>query len=139
MMQTLKELSRASRFQAMLPAAITERQALDAAIKRAVGSASFSRVLGSIVAECLSAEETGIVLPPPCAATLHHCYHRGDTWTSSRDGAGYACWFYRRHSGEDAGFWTGNESRIDSTGRTWSSRLERAVIDDFGDLVEVAS
>jgi hypothetical protein len=38
--------------------------------------------------------------------------------------------------GERAGVWYGQERRIDDLGRTWERRIN-AVVDDFGDLVEV--
>ena len=116
---------------------ITESQALDAAIKRAVGSTGFARAVGAMVADCLAAEERGIVLPPPCETTLTHRHHRNDSWTDSHDNAGWECYFYRVHEGMRAGIWCGAESRLDSTGKAWVRRFERAVIDDFGDLVEV--
>lgn len=115
----------------------TERQALDAAIKRAIGSTGFARAVGAMVAESLAADERGIVLPPICATTLMHRHYRLDTWTSSTDGAGWSCYFFRMHEGSDAGFWRGCESRLDSTGKPWKRSFNGAVIDDFGELIEV--
>lgn len=34
--------------------------------------------------------------------------------------------------------WRGAESRMDELGRTWTRQIARAVVDDFGNLVEVA-
>lgn len=115
----------------------TERQALDAAIKRAIGSTGFARAVGAVVAESLAADERGIVLPPICATTLSHRHDRLDTWSNSTDGAGWACYFYRLHVGPDAGTWSGCESRLDSTGKSWKRTFHGSVIDDFGNLVEV--
>jgi hypothetical protein len=115
----------------------TERQALDAAIKRALGSTGFVRAVGAAVAESLTADERGIVLPPFCATTLKHLHDRCDTWTSSTDGAGWNCYFYRVFDGRRAGTWCGSESRLDSTGKKWERSIKFAGIDDFGNLVEV--
>lgn len=119
----------------MNAATMTERQALDAAIKRAVGSTGFVRAVGAMVAECLAEQKRGIVLPPPCETTLIHRHH-GDSWTDSADNAGWDCYFYRVYEGQRAGIWCGRESRLDSTGKAWVRRFERAIIDDFGNLVE---
>jgi len=137
-MKRLAEVARAGRFQAMQPAAdITERQALDAAIKRAIGSAGFVHALGAMVADCLTAEERGIVLPPPCESTLTR-HHHGDSWADITDNAGWECYFYRVYEGRRAGIWCGSESRLDSTGKKWVRRFESAIVNDFGDLVEVS-
>lgn len=115
----------------------TERQALDAAIKRALGSTGFVRAVGAVVAESLAEDERGIVLPPFCATTRRHRHQRNDSFTDSTDGAGWNCYFYRVFDGRRAGTWCGAESRLDATGMRWERSITFAVIDDFGNLVEV--
>lgn len=136
-MQTLANIAQQARRAAMQPQATTERQALDAAIKRAVNSTGFARAVGAMVAECLATEERANVLPPPCAATLVHNHNHDDLWVDSSDRAGWESYFYRVFDGQAAGFWRGSESRRDSTGRVWTHTFFRSVVDDFGTLVEV--
>jgi len=78
-------------------------------------------------------EPGSIVLAPP-----------GPVWSKShQDTSSYAyfnegsIWLYRTWSNAGA-TWTGEESRNDAEGRRWTRRIE-AVMDDCGDLVEVAS
>lgn len=77
-----------------------------------------------------------IVLPPLIAP--HHLYA-----TDTRSHTYFTGWdcsqsFYLRHQSESAAKLRGTEDRKDAEGRSWTRPIE-AVLDDFGDLVEVTA
>lgn len=67
---------------------------------------------------------------PPChhGGDFNHAYAYFDNYDTSTRLARY-------HDFPTPG-WVGNEKRLDSSGRVWERRVH-AVIDNFGDLVEV--
>ena len=74
-----------------------------------------------------------VVLAPQGALSHHggdanHAYAYFDNYDTSTRLAHY-------HGDRTPG-WSGHEKRLDSSGRVWERRI-RAVIDNFGDLVEV--
>lgn len=118
---------------------LTERQALDAAIKRAVSSAPFVRSISAALAGVLAPDDGTCVLPPPCQQS------REFEWTNPRHGTGYdiqdnAGYKVRAHKAWHEAFlgmWLVNEERIDGEGVSWHRNYPLMVIDDFGNLVEV--
>lgn len=76
----------------------------------------------------------GTVVLAPHGAPHHH----GATSNSAYayfDNFETAIKLYRFH-GDTTPFWTGYEKRLDASGRTWERHVN-AVVDNFGDLVEV--
>lgn len=128
-MQTLKEVARAGRFAAMQPAAIAERLALNAAIDRAALAGAQA---GQVAITLLSHQH-------PCrpmgsradcnSVSLYPPADIGGVFTS-------AMHINRRHGNELGKTWYGTQTATDSKGRVWE-RWFNAVVDDFGNLVEV--
>lgn len=121
------------------PANLTERQALDAAIKRAVSSAPFVRSISAALAGVLTPDDGTCVLPPPCQQS------RRFEWDEPRTGTGYeirdfAGFEIRAHKSWHEGLrgmWVVNEERVDGEGTRWRRLHPLMVIDDFGNLVGV--
>jgi hypothetical protein len=117
----------------------SERQALDAAIKRAVGSAPFVRAISAALAGVLTPEDGTCVLPPVCQQSRSVVFKnpRYGMHYMVEDSAGYEIsvhmatgeFFHRK--------WIGSESRIDGNGVCWQRHIGQMVMDDFGNLVEV--
>ena len=120
-------------------ATMTERQALDAAIKRAVSSAPFVRSISAALAGVLTPEEGTCVLPPLCQQTRQVKFHnpRHGMGYDVEDGAGYKIGAHQSTHPEMNRQWLISETRLDGEGRSWTSFGGRMVIDDFGNLVEV--
>lgn len=84
-------------------------------------------------ADAVAAAPGTVVLAPHGAP-----YHHGATNNSAYayfDNFETAIKLYRFH-GDTTPFWTGYEKRLDASGRTWERHVN-AVVDNFGDLVEV--
>lgn len=74
-----------------------------------------------------------IVLKPhgaPCR------YDATDTRLCAYFGSYDTSIYLYRHHGNGSAIWTGDESLMDAGGTKWERRI-RAVVDNFGDLVEV--
>ena len=138
-MQTLKQVAKAHRFAVMQPAAITERQALDAAIKRAVSCAPFVQSISAALAGVLTPDDGTCVLPPLCQQSRQVKFHNPSHGMGYdvEDGAGYKIGGHQSTHPEMNRQWLISETRLDGEGRTWTSFGGRMVIDDFGSLVEV--
>lgn len=138
-MQTIKDVAQQARYQAMQPGAISERQALDAAIKRAVGSAAFVRSISAIVAEAMTPDDGACVLPPVCPETRRFeiSLPQWGIGYEISDGAGFSLSACQYRTGDYAGLWLASEERVDGNGACWHRSFGRMVMDDFGNLVKV--
>ncbi|MEJ8846385.1 hypothetical protein [Variovorax rhizosphaerae] len=83
-------------------------------------------------ADAVAPAEGTILLSPPAACDL---YFADDTSCAAYYSGGCRTSLYHHHG---RAYWTGDESRTDGDGRRWERRI-RAVVDDFGALVEVQS
>lgn len=116
-MQTLKEVARQGRFVAMKPQAITEREALDAAI----------------VATPHQPEQ---IMLRRLAADPQRTWWI-DTYCNASTKQGVAvCSFWPHWNVGHSAAWHVNESAYDAKGTRWE-RGYSATVDDFGNLVEV--
>jgi hypothetical protein len=122
-------------------ATMTERQALDAAIKRAVSSAPFVRSISAALATVLTPDDGTCVLPPMCQQTRQVKFHdpRYGMGYDVEDGAGWKIGAHQSTHPNSYLQWLITETRIDGEGQSWTRFGGRMVIDDFGDLVGVAS
>lgn len=123
----------------MNAATMTERQALDAAIKRAVSSAPFVRSISAALAGVLTPDDGTCVLPPLCQQSRQFKYDNpifGMRY-EIRDGAGFSVNVHKCKHESCLGKWIGDERRLDGEGRIWSRTFEFMVVDDFGNLVAV--
>lgn len=137
-MQTLKQTAQQGRFQAMLPPAVAERQALAKAISATMRSAEFGRILTSITEDALdkiAAKPQGIVLTELAGHKKVEFLCR-ETVICVKRGFDNVTWVQRNHAASDPWLWFGDEKQVDQFGRSWERSL-RMVCDDFGDLVEV--
>ena len=87
-------------------------------------------------AEAVTPAPGSVMLPPPVKACGTHStdtsyYVYFDGYSTRKD-------FYLRHQRESQAKWAGSEERTDSDGRRWERRIA-AVVDDFGELVEVVA
>lgn len=117
---------------------MSERQALDAAIKRAVSSAPFVRSISAALAGVLTPEEGTCVLPPLCQQSRQFRYDHpryGMRYTI-HDGAGFEINVHKCSHESCLGKWLGDERRVDGEGLVWERSFGFMVIDDFGNLVE---
>lgn len=119
-MNCLKEVAQQARFQAMQPVAVTKRQALDAAIAAA------------------PQQPEQIVLDLPTGRHRWSGYHQYPALSFSLfDTANRSCGHWgRMHGCEYGTTWYGRAVAFDKNGCKWVRDWD-AVIDDFGDLVEV--
>lgn len=119
----------------------TERQALDAAISAAVNFiAGFEddTIQDGVPAQILAqlraiTHSPAIVLEPPPAFAARYL---SDTSYCSMWAGDFRVSFQRGYNRNWCTPWFGFETRIDQLGRVWERHFH-AVIDDFGDLVEV--
>lgn len=119
-MQRLSEVARKARFAAMQPAAITERQALDAAI-------TATPYIGE-----------QIVLQPAPQKVRVEFWNIGKAITVRDEDYRTVAHVQRDHDSDEPWRWYGSVRLTDQLGREWVRRVQM-VTDDFGDLVEVAS
>lgn len=127
-MQTLKDVAQQARFQAMQPGAISERQALDAAI---TAVANVDPAHGHLVITLDSTQGGCQIMTSNNAVWLYPPIKECIGWNAAVS--------VGRHHGQPSGeTWFGTERAKDAQGRTWE-RTFVAVMDDFGSLVEVAS
>lgn len=63
-------------------------------------------------------------------------YDATDTRLCAYFGDFYTSIYLYRHHGNGSAIWTGDESLVDASGTKWERRI-RAVVNNFGDLVEV--
>jgi len=90
----------------------------------------------ALTAQLLSGLKTGAaeaIYLIPSAGPLRYSEFF-DNYAESPSGSS----FQRRHDGTHGTTWFGTERQIDQHGRTWQ-RSYKAVIDDFGNLVEVSA
>ena len=119
-MQTLKQVAKAHRFAVMQPQPITERQALDAAIA------------------ATPYQPAQIVLDLPVGKHRWSGYHTYPALAFDLfDNAARVCGHWQRTHGCEFGTtWFGRVAAYDQHGNRWE-RGWAAVVDDFGNLVEV--
>lgn len=113
-MQTLKQVAKAHRFAVMQPAAVAERLAL---------------------AAITTHDPEQIVLHPPRGRQMHYCY-QSNFCLDLRSGLSSNTAWRREHQGIHAGYWTGTDELLCHRGTAWRHDFN-AVVDDFGNLVEV--
>ena len=100
-----------------------------------------AELLHTLYAETLAAAEASLPVPPTDTVVLAPhgalCHHHGDSSHTFAyfDNYDTSIRLSRYHDDRTSG-WTGYEKRMDASGRTWERRVN-AVIDNFGDLVEV--
>lgn len=116
-MQRLSQVAKAARFAAMQPAAVAERLAL---------------------AAITTHDPEQIVLQPPNGTHPWSGYHSGHslTFTHFSDDKHQIGYFSRLHGNQYGTGWYGRIMLLDQQGRRWERNYD-AVIDDFGNLVEV--
>lgn len=116
---------------------MTERQALDAAVKRAVSSAPFVRSISAALADVLTPADGSNVLPPVCVQTRRVEFDSDANRYEISDGAGYHLHAHKSSHPEMLGLWLARLQKVDGEGIAWSRTFELMVMDDFGNLVEV--
>lgn len=122
----------------MNAASMSERQALDAAIKRAVSSAPFVRSISAALAGVLKPDDGTCVLPPLCQQSRKFRWsYWGWMGYEVRDNAGYELNAHKSSHEAFSGRWVISESRMDGEGVTWTRQFPLMVMDDFGNLVAV--
>lgn len=122
----------------------TERQALDAAISAAVNFiAGFEddTIQDGVPAQILAqlraiTHSPAIVLEPLPEVAAYSGFLRESNYCAIWAGS-CRIHFHRAYDRRHCTPWFGDETRIDQLGREWEHHFD-AVIDDFGDLVEVA-
>lgn len=119
-MQRLSQVAQQARFAAMLPAAITERQALDAAL-------AATPYIGE-----------QIVLQPAPQKVRVEFWNIGNAINVRDEDYRTVAHVQRDHDSDEPWRWYGSVRLTDQLGREWVRRVAM-VTDDFGDLVEVAS
>lgn len=78
-----------------------------------------------------ASQQAAIELKPAAAEPLRYSEYHG-----ALGGSGGGAHFSRLHDSTHGTTWYGYEKQQDQLGRTWERRYS-AVVDDFGDLVEV--
>lgn len=125
----------------MNAANMTERQALDAAIKRAVSSAPFVRSISAALAGVLTPDDGTCVLPPMCQQSRKFKWENSCSWNGSRyeisDNAGYELSAHKSSHEAFRDKWIVSEERLDGEGVRWHRTYPLMVMDDFGNLVAV--
>ena len=100
-----------------------------------------AELLHALYAETLAAAEASMNGPPAGAIVLSPhgacCHHRADATTAFAyfDNYSTRIRLHRLH-GHPTQIWSGWEQRIDASGAQWERSMQ-AVVDNFGDLVEV--
>lgn len=119
---------------------------LQAAVKKALHSASFAKFMGSAIqlalAETREATAGDVQLPAPAGPFSFNLRHYGNTvlYTASTEGYTHSVHLQRQAVPQDPkqmGIWFGREERKDAQGRRWTYWLPDHVVDDFGTLVPV--
>lgn len=118
---------------------------LQAAVKKALHSASFTKFMSQAVQTALSevqGKTAGLVFPAqtkPCRINWSdsHGYRSYMVSNPNRTHTVEMQCGYMPDRPTMRGIWYGNEERIDEKGRRWSLNIGHHVQDDFGNLVEV--
>lgn len=124
----------------------TQAADLQAAVKKALHSAFFSKYITSAVQLAMADQQASpqdVVLPAGeghCQPTFHFVngYRTIESISpSGRHVLRMQC-PYQPKGADDLGIWYGSETRTDKDGRTWSTHIGDHVVDNFGTLVPVA-
>lgn len=127
-----------------LPAAAAD---LQAAVKKALHSASFAKFMTSAVSLALAEarEATGGRILPPGTGRFHTRHRHGTVAevVESTSADGKQTFYLQREYApcqtENAGKWHGHENRTDEQGHQWLRFSGSYVVDNFGTLVPVTS
>lgn len=119
---------------------------LQAAVKKALHSASFAKfmtgAMALALAETREATADAVQLPAPAGPFSFKFSNHNNTTLFASNTEGYTNAFNLQRQAvptdpENLGIWFGSEERKDDLGRRWTHWLPDHVVDDFGTLVPV--
>jgi hypothetical protein len=123
------------------PAAIAAHQPIDALLARCIDALAAARLPSpaaqrNLLQQLKTARESELIaLPAPAARPFKHFYALGMSTNRTTRSGGYC---FMRHADDCRGRWRWMATRIDDTGHAWTTE-GFAVVDDFGNLVEVSA
>lgn len=119
---------------------------LQAAVKKALHSASFAKFMASAIqlalAETREATAGDLLLPAPASPFSFKFDYYGNNVLLSGHTEGYTHSVHLQRQAvpenpKNMGIWFGSEERKDANGSRWTRWLPDHVVDDFGTLVPV--
>jgi hypothetical protein len=124
-----------------LPAAIAAPLPIDALLARCIDALATARLPSPaaqrrLLDQLRAAQESALIaLPAPAARPFKHFHALGMSSNRTTRSGGYC---FMRHADDCNGRWRWMATRVDDSGHAWTTE-GFAVVDDFGNLVEVAA